>query len=499
MRKTLRKPSRRTFKLQEFENGLPIDWKDKLKPAETLGKPDETTVMAMDRSMTQSFSLLSHSLEMGQMPSIASFMGYPALQDISQNGVIRACIETVADDMVREFGTAKYEGENGDAEKITEMNKCLRAFEIRKLLHKVSEYVGYFGGCLVYIDTGADDATLQLPLSISSKSEEMGVDKLRGFRIIDPINVFAGDYNSLDPLKPDFYRPRWWYVMGKRVHASRLIRFVANEVPQLYKPAYNFFGIAQAQILWDYVLHFSQCREATADMIAKYSMTVMKTNMAEILFQAGGMQELDRRMQLMAKYRNNNSVIAVDKEEEDIVNISTPMSGLTDIGRQALEFLAALNRTPAVKLLGISPSGFNATGESDIRNYYDHIKSQREKLFADAMRVIMACLQLNAFGELDHSMVFEWDELCHEDDAAIAQVQSTKSQMVTSYLDRNVISQEEARQFIANDPDSGLNFIDPDEVPEDPEGEEDPMQAMMGGQPDMGEQPPMQEVTSKVP
>ncbi|MBR7068924.1 MAG: hypothetical protein IKI30_00540 [Oxalobacter sp.] len=58
----------------------------------------------------------------------------------------------------------------------------------------------------------------------------------------------------------------------------------------LLKPVYNFFGIAQAQILWDYVIHFNKCRKATADMATKYSMTVFKTAMTDTLFNGNGME-----------------------------------------------------------------------------------------------------------------------------------------------------------------------------------------------------------------
>ena len=49
-------------------------------------------------------TLTEHSLELGQYP-ITSFIGYGALQQISQNGMIRACISTVADDITRKWIT----------------------------------------------------------------------------------------------------------------------------------------------------------------------------------------------------------------------------------------------------------------------------------------------------------------------------------------------------------------------------------------------------------
>lgn len=468
MRKTLKKPSYRPLNISNylFEDdsidGI-IDWREKLKPAETLGKPDKDAQMANDEACAYAWGLLSHSLELGQMPTTASFLGYPALQDIAQNGLIRACIETVADDMTRDFGKIKSE-EPDKAEIVVAMNNALEQFHIRDVLHEVAEKVGYFGGCLVYIDTGANDAELQTPLNMGEYSNELR--NLKAFRVIDPINVYPGAYNSVEPLKADFFRPEHWYVMGKRVHASRLIRFVANEVPQLLKPVYNFFGIAQAQLLWDYVMHFSECRVATANIAKKYSMTVFKTNMSATLMDGAGTDQINNRIRLIARYQDNNSITAIDKDNEDIVKIETPIGGLTDITKQGLEFLAALNRTPAVKLLGISPSGFNATGESDLRNYNDHISSQQEKVFGHGLKTIIDCIHVFLFGKTNKGLIFEWAELGEEDQAAMANTQKVKADTMAVLLDRSVISPEEARQAVASDPDNPLSFIDPADVPE---------------------------------
>lgn len=468
MRKTLKKPSYRPLNISNylFEDdsidGI-IDWREKLKPAETLGKPDKDAQMANDEACAYAWGLLSHSLELGQMPTTASFLGYPALQDIAQNGLIRACIETVADDMTRDFGKIKSE-EPDKAEIVVAMNNALEQFHIRDVLHEVAEKVGYFGGCLVYIDTGANDAELQTPLNMGEYSKELR--NLKAFRVIDPINVYPGAYNSVEPLKADFFRPEHWYVMGKRVHASRLIRFVANEVPQLLKPVYNFFGIAQAQLLWDYVMHFAECRVATANIAKKYSMTVFKTNMSATLMDGAGTDQINNRIRLIARYQDNNSITAIDKDNEDIVKIETPIGGLTDITKQGLEFLAALNRTPAVKLLGISPSGFNATGESDLRNYNDHISSQQEKVFGHGLKTIIDCIHVFLFRKTNKGLIFEWAELGEEDQAAMANTQKVKADTMAVLLDRSVISPEEARQAVASDPDNPLSFIDPADVPE---------------------------------
>lgn len=450
-------------------------------PVKTLGASEEVR-LAMDATLADSgaYSLIQHTIDAG-VGLAPQFMGYGALQNIAQNGLIRACIETVSDDMTRAWITLKREGgKDCDADDaLSNLARAVKKHQLQTLFHKAAELVGYEGGAFIFIDTGATGAGLEAPLHKGPHSSELRPGGTLRFTVIDPVNVFPGDYNSVSPLSPDYFRPRWWWVLGQRVHSSRLIRMVANEVPVLLKPAYNFLGIPQAQILWDYVLHFQECRAASARLLTKFSLTVFKTKMDDILFAAGGTAELDSRVRYMIQTMNNDGVLAVDKESEDLVKLETPLSGVTDIVRQSLEFLAALNRTPAVKLLGVSPSGFNATGESDIRNYYDHIASQQEKVLRDGIRIALECLQLHLFGETDPSITFDFAPLGEEDRSALSAYQKSLADTTAVYLDRQVIAPEEARAMLADDPDSGFSNIDPNRVfedegaPDDEDGLED--------------------------
>lgn len=51
-------------------------------------------------------TLADHAVDMGQFP-YTSFVGYGVLQQIAQNGMIRNCIKTVADDITRSWITIK--------------------------------------------------------------------------------------------------------------------------------------------------------------------------------------------------------------------------------------------------------------------------------------------------------------------------------------------------------------------------------------------------------
>lgn len=415
----------------------------------------------------------------------SKFLGYPFLQVLSQNPLISAGVETIADEMTKKFIKLVHTGDDSAntecgmgsdiaiEDKLKILESELKKFKISSLFRRCAEKTGYYGGCLAYIDTGCidDPELLKSPLYFDRTIIKKG--SLKHFTIIDPVNVSPGLYNSSDPLRNDYFKPQTWFVMGKEVHVSRFLYFAGKEAPLLLKPAYNFFGVSQAQLAFEYVENFQKNRDSGSELLNKFSVSVFKTNMQNAMY-AGETAELEKRIQYFVHKRHNDGVFVLDKEDEDFVKSDTSLGGVTDIIRQSLELIASVFRIPAVKYLGISPSGFNATGESDLKNFYSLIESLQEKQFADNLETVLKLLQLNKFGEIDPHIGFEFIPLDEEDDKIKAETEKMRADTLAVYLDRNVISAEEARKIGASDKEGILKGIDPDstEFMDDLENEE---------------------------
>lgn len=401
---------------------------------------------------------------------MTSFVGYGALQQIAQNGMIRACVQTVADDITREWITITGD----DAEAVEEIQTLQeKKYHLRTLFHEAATLTGYMGGAFIYVDTGTENP--ELPLRYSNESAELQPGKKLRFVVVDPVNVSPGDYNAVDPLKPDYLKPRYFWVLGTKVHESRLLRLFDNPPPTLLRPAYNFLGIPQAQILWDYVMHWNQCRVYTADLVRKVSLLVFQTSTDDIFNSPNGVQLFDIRMKALQRYRDNNAVFVCDKEGESVMNVQTSIAGCTDVVRQSLEMIASINRTPAVKLLGISPSGFNATGESDIRNYYDYIRSKQE-LRREAINTCLEAIELVEMGSINPNISFDFNELSKEDEASAAMTAQTRAGALATLAQVQAISAEEMREAVKKEPAMHLGFLS-DEVPE---GEPEDIEGLLG-------------------
>jgi phage-related protein (TIGR01555 family) len=468
-------------------------------PARTLGASPEVQ-QAADSQLDGAgvYSLIQHSLESGLGLGGTPFPGYPFLASLTQNGMVSACVDTVAAEMTRAWiklvagaiaiGPSYHNGDqasgsatdpsasdssagngpglspgrdldgNGQDDRLDALGDDLKKFKLQSVFHQAATLAGYYGGCLIFIDTGASGADLKLPLNMTEKSGELKPGALKGFTAVEPISVFPGQYNTLDPLSRHYFRPATWWIQSQEVHASRLIQIVSNLPPVILRPSYNFFGIPLAQILYDYVLHFQECRVAAQRLLTKFSLTVLQTDMSAVL--AGGRPDnLENRVAYFVRNRSNDGCLVIDKDAENILNLTTPLSGVSDIVKQSLELIACIAKVPAVKLLGLSPSGFNATGESDLRNYYDHVASQQEKILRPGLETALKVLQLNRLGKICPDIDFTFAPLSRDDEQVQANIRKTRADTDAVYIQAGVVTAAEARGKLTQDPDSGFDNL----------------------------------------
>lgn len=403
------------------------------------------------------------------------FLGYPYLAELAQRPEYRRIVEVIATEMTRKWIRINTKGDEDKSDKIGKIEAEMTRLQVQSVFKKAAEQDGFFGRSHLYLDTGAteDPNELLMPIgdgrgTLSEKKVSKG--SLRGLRCIEAVWTYPTNYNSNDPLKDDWYKPEVWFVMGKRIHASRLLTFIGREVPDLLKPAYSFGGLALTQMAKPYVDNWLQTRQSVNDIISAFTAWVLSTNMAETL-QAGG-DHIYRRAELFNNLRNNRGLMLLDKDEEAFQNISVPLSGLDALQAQAQEHMASVSGIPLVKLLGIQPAGLNASSDGEIRTFYDWIAAYQKALFQVNLTKVLDFVQISLFGEVDDEITFEFEPLWALDGKELAEVDKIKADTAQIRMDTGVISPDEERRRLAADPDSPYDGLDPDDAPDLLEEEE---------------------------
>ncbi|QCP54421.1 DUF1073 domain-containing protein [Trinickia violacea] len=90
---------------------------------------------------------------------------------------------------------------------------------------------------------------------------------------------------------------------------------------------------------------------------------------------------MSRRAVLFNQARDNRNLMMIDRDSEGFANVSAPLGSLDCLQAQSQEHMAAVTGIPLIVLLGITPSGLNATSEGELRTFYAWIEAQQEALF----------------------------------------------------------------------------------------------------------------------
>jgi phage-related protein (TIGR01555 family) len=131
---------------------------------------------------------------------------------------------------------------------------------------------------------------------------------------------------------------------------------------------------------------------SVSNMIHDMSVAVYKLNGYIDALASEGESTMRRRFAAMDMQRAVTRCIAIDKEDEEFEYVERgTVSGTDKLIDKTFLRLAAAARMPVTKLLGQSPAGMNATGESDTRIWYDQVgKCQTDEMAPDLERLAKA-------------------------------------------------------------------------------------------------------------
>ena len=384
------------------------------------------------------------------------FPGYPYLSQLTTRAEFRQVSTTTANEMTREWITIQSKSdEESQNDKINAIENKLKELKARDVVHNAVLNDGYFGRGQIYFEI--DGQVMTDPLVIHEKTIPLG--SLKRISSIEPMWTTPSMYNALKPEAPDFYKPNQWFMLGRPVHSSRLMTIIMRPMPDMLKPAYNFSGMSLTQMIDGYVQMWLRCRQSVSDLLSNFSTTVLKTDMSQVL-QGGESSDVFNRADLFTMLRSNKGLMLLDKDAEDMMQLNTPLGGLSDLQAQSLEHICVVSRIPSTILTGISPSGMNASSDGEIRVFYDWISSQQEVHLRPILDVLIKIIQLDLFGVVDDDIEFTFNPLWSMNEKEQSEIRTANANADQVYISNGVLSPDEVRERLATDKESIYQGLD---------------------------------------
>jgi phage-related protein (TIGR01555 family) len=163
---------------------------------------------------------------------------------------------------------------------------------------------------------------------------------------------------------------------------------------------------------------------------------------------AGGRRDvLQQRLEFMDLTRSLGRSIMVDADTEKYEKVeSAAMSGYPDVLKLFLLLLAGATGIPVTLLMGQSATGLNATGDNDVRNFYDLVKTEQVAVLQPHLERLVEILAASADGPTGGQAVeanIEFAPLWQPTPKERADERLVVAQADQIYIDKGVVLPEE--------------------------------------------------------
>jgi phage-related protein (TIGR01555 family) len=409
------------------------------------------------------------------------------------NWIARKTIDIVPFDMLRAWRS--WQADDATVETIEAAEAQLG---VRQKLMAAMIRGRLYGGGVILIGDGAPDPAEELVI------DRIGRGGIKYLHVLSRYEITAGEINR-DPLsefygEPVDYEVRSGENAGQRVHPSRVVRFLGAPVPDEALTSDAAWSDSILQAVLDAVDQATSAAQHVAAMLPEAKQDIISVpGLSTWLATEADTAKLTERFSYAARMKSMFGMLLLDgdgKSPEGEVYQQKQLSfdGLPDVVRLFLQIASGAADIPVTRMLGQSPAGLNATGDSDLRNYYDHVAAKQTVELSPATHRLDRVILRHALGDEPKGVWHIWNALYQQTDKEKAEVGKTKSDMFKTLAETKLVPEtvlaEGVKGFLINSDlapgieaaydDHGDVLVDPDEEPEqfDPDG--NPTEAFAG-------------------
>jgi phage-related protein (TIGR01555 family) len=236
----------------------------------------------------------------------------------------------------------------------------------------------------------------------------------------------------------EFYgQPEYWTVNGNggrqvQLHPSRVILINGRKAPSRMG-GNSIWGDSVWLHPRDAVTNADAGAAVIGALLQEAKIDVVRqpnlmTGMASAEYES----ILIQRYRMAAMLKSVANVLLLDKEDEwDQKQVT--WAGLPDVMTTLLTILSGAADIPVNRLMGTSAKGLNATGEGDLRNYYDNVKSKQELTLSPALAPLDEILIRSGLGDRPELVWYDWNPLWQPTEKEQAEVDKPEAETTDIY------------------------------------------------------------------
>lgn len=412
-----------------------------------------------------------------------------------ENWLTKRIIDLPCEDMTRAWYSISSEIEQ---DKLDEIAKLEAKHNVKQEVTNMLRWARLYGGAAAVMVIKGQEDMLEQPLDFDT----LVPGCFHGLIVVDRTN---GLYPSIeleeDMDDPDYGYPKYYNVItdslsgeSLRVHHSRLLMARGRMLPIQEEINEDYWGASEIEHIYEELQKRNATSANIAQLVFQANVSAMKIGNFGEAMATGTDQMKEKIMQAIFDMNRikNSSGLLVMGSEDNYEQHPYSFAGIAEVYEAFMLDMAGAAEIPATKLFGRSPQGMNATGESDMNNYYEKLAQLQELQLRPAIEKLLPVMAMSLWGEIPEDMEIVFKPLATTTPAERAEIMSKQAATVVQVFSAGIISQKMALRELQEQGKSigaWTNITDEDIERADDEfdageGEEDPMGMMGPGGPE---------------
>ena len=368
-------------------------------------------------------------------------LGPATLDEIYRaDGMTRRIIDIVPEEMVRQGWEIENDPTGFIGVRLDELN-------INATMMNMLRWSRLYGGSLGVLGI-ADGRSLEEPVNMQNVRELKWIHVFDRYSVSSANGTIDTDLNS-----PNYGKPIHYLVSDPRtggtfvVHHSRTIRCDWNELTPRWTRDNDGWADPVLQSIYEELKNYSSAFANCGVIIHDFVNSVLKIpGLGQLLASQCGDSQVTQRINILNMAKSTLNTMVIDGEE-DYSKLTTNVAGISDLLDRFMLTLSAVTGIPITLLFGRAPSGLNATGEADIRNFYDMIKQKQQGKLRSMLNRVIELIFLSKDGPYKGIEPKDWNlefmPLWQNSEEEEANLRKTVAETDAIYIDRGVLDPSE--------------------------------------------------------
>ena len=314
------------------------------------------------------------------------------------NHLAASAVEVMPDEMLRPGFTIKT---GDDKEQAENLNAWHEQMGTAASVHRAFCTARAAGGAAILL--GCDDGAVDASLPLNENS-------IRSFTYLAVLTreELAVHTRQTDVNLPSFGEPVLYkltrgtplangMVREQFIHASRIVPIYGVRLTDKQMREQGGWGDSVLERVWESIRNFSATWQAIAVLVQDFGQPVARIKGLMELIATNSKQVLEQRMGMIEMGRSMCRMLLLDSDEQ-FERITVDLMPLVSVAMEQAKDVAAGLRIPVTLLMGQSPAGLNATGDTEVRFFYSRVDALRQRELLPVLQLITRLAMLSKDG-----------------------------------------------------------------------------------------------------